>query len=237
MPPETNAGGNNPPEPLTQEQLHAAIEKARLEERERVRKPLEDAQAAAKAREDAIAAKDAELARLKGSLDALEKAKTPEGLDVKALITEVTTNVEKRYADTFTKEREALSNQVNTLQQDLTRLQLEKLQAKLVKEVGGPDKVVFAMIHGNTEAELRASVTAAHEAYLDIENRVKKTAEASNPGGKNAAPPVVPAGGSGGSSVLGGDLVAQAKKLSPEEWAANRVKILSSLTSRYSQGQ
>jgi hypothetical protein len=242
--PDLGAGGTPPA--LTQADLHAAAEKARLEEREKLRSQITDLETAKKSLEtnvgslsDQVTKMTADLTKATDSLAALQKAKTADGnIDAKALIDEAVSMTEKRILEREMQERQQLAEQVKTLQGNLTAFQLEKLKTELVEKLDG--KVVLSLIRGNTAEEMQKSVEEANKAYLAIEERTKQSL---NPGATPnvpanrsgyGAPPVVNPGGQGGAGGgAEGDALQKVRQMSPSEFRQNRQKVLTDLKRLY----
>lgn len=248
-------GGGTTPPALTQADLHAAIEKARMEEREKLRSQLETAQTKTKTLETQVTELTQKLTKVSDDLAALQKvqATTKDGqaVDVKSLIAEVTANVEKRFAEATAQERQQLTTEVQTLRQNVTQFQIKELRDKLIVEAGGSDKMVLSLVQGNDEASLRASIKSARDAYDEIANKVKGTASGNSGSGQTqqtvtqngsatataaagTAPPMVNTAGQGGAGGgTEGNMLANARQMSASDYASNRAKILGDLKRRY----
>lgn len=233
-------GGGNPPNPpaLTADDLHKAVEKARMEERTKLRDEQTALQTRAEAAEKAVKELTAANTALTEQNNALVKAGAEGGkVDVKQLVTEITSSAEKRFADAADQQRKDLENTVQTLRNDLTQVQLDKLRTQLVAEAGGPERVVSALISGSNEEELRASVKAAADAYTEIANRVAKGAGGGGSSAPNNTPPPAggPAGGGGAGRGATDDALTNVKELSPQEYAAKRQEILRGVGKKFGQ--
>ena len=251
------AGGND-------EALKAAIEKARLEERHKLQETItkndeaikrlkaeaEDSKKSADETKAALDKANKALEEHTKALEALKASTTKEGgVDVTKLIDEVSAKVSASYEKTLGKQVEQLTAQLN-------KYELKQLIDTLVKDAGGPDKLVMELVHGNTREEIVASIEKAKAAYETIAARIKPR-KGANDGGEgdegeeagvtendddsaNSGAPGVDgsAGGSGsGGSGTGqkkdADLLRSVRNMTPEEYAANRKKILASVNTRY----
>jgi hypothetical protein len=234
------AGGTTPaaqPAGITEEALKAAIEKARLEERNKLRADLEAKQKSV----DENAAKLAEMQKtvdtLNATMDSLKTAKTSDGtVDVSKLLSEITEKVSTPY-----------SKELQDLKQQLNTLQLERLKGQLIQEAGGPSSLVMELIGGSSEAEIRASIEKSKSAYAALEAKIKAALGTSgnnsnrnanadttnNPPDVNGAAGGSGAGGSGAGRGADGSLIANVKAMTPEEYAANRAKLMAEHKKRY----
>lgn len=248
-PPGNGNPSQNTPVTYSAEQLHAAIEKARMEERQKLRGELDNANGASKPLNDKIVELKSKIDLLTGENDALKKATTASGnVDVKALITEVTNNLSEKFTASAKAERESFTTQLKELSGKLNGYELAKVKDKLISEVGGPDKVIMALIVGNTEEELKSSVQKSHEAYMEIENRVKPQGSAdpnatangqgNNNNPANNAPPIVQPGGQGGAgSGQQSSPLTNVKQMSPQEYKASREKVQQEMRRRHAPAQ
>lgn len=243
-----SAGGKGGDGTLSKEDLHKAIEKARLEERTKVQEAItrsqtelqklkDDAQSKTKAT-DAL---NKQLADLTGQVEALTKAANPDGkgVDPKTLIAEVTANVEKRYNEATKVERAALESRLQSVQSDLEKMRLREMKGVLVAEAGGEEKLVMAMISGETEEALRASVKAAADAYADIEKRVTNSsgsaqAAQSQQSTSRKTPPTQRSGGQGGAGRgADSDTLETVREMTPEQYRLKRLEILQGVGKRF----
>lgn len=241
-------GNGNPPatpatpagDAITRQQFHDAIEKARLEERTKLRGEIDAANTKATETHN-------ELTRIKGELEILQRAASTNGqVDVPKIIAEVTQKAEERFAAGYAQREAQLSQQVQTLSKDLNDTKLERLRNKLVAEVGGESKVIMGLIRGNNEAEIRESVKSAHQEYLNIENRIKPAGaqgSAATPSNTNGqangspapvAPPVIDPQGQGGAGAgTDGTMLTKVRELSSADYKANRDRLKGDLARRY----
>lgn len=236
-------------ETYTTEQLHAAIEKARLEERTKLQADLTAATTNAETTNAKVAelngklsetltalqTAEAERLRLDGALKAIEKSKTADGaaVDVTKLVEEVTAAAETRLSEQFKAKHEEQTLALNSLRQQLTLAELDKARAKLIADAGGPERLVMELVGGDTVEALTASIGRAKDAFATIESRVGKTSSRS----PNSPPPVSPAG-SGAPGVGSGDgvLLPRVRELGVKDYAANRDAILAQAKARLTSG-
>jgi hypothetical protein len=242
-------------------QYKAAIEKARLEERTKLREQVDSG------KESSAQLKEAreEIAKLKGdlktvtdSLTAIQNAKSKDGdVDVAKVIAEVTEKVGKEYET-------RLGGELQTLRSNLNALQLKDLKIQLIEEAGGPGKLILAMVDGKTEDELRASIERSKTAYQEVESRIRPskgkgddadkeeeedqeddetaTNDAKNRKTGSNVPPDVDGNaggnGAGGGNKAGnrgrdGSLLTNVRRMSPADYKANREKVLKDIQKRY----
>jgi vacuolar-type H+-ATPase subunit I/STV1 len=231
------------------ERLKIAIEKARLEERTKLR---EDISATEKRLTDStltIEQQKAEISNLKTAVEALQKtAKEGEKIDVQKLVTEIT----ERTNELARKNYDA---QVADLNKQLTALQVRLLRESLIKEVG-EDNLVVAMISGRTEQELRDSVERSKAEMDKIKAKIgaqsKAKSKKSDDSGEeeddeetvngdndddnssDEPPPRLSDSGSGGvGKGRAGTLLKSVKQMDPSEYARNRAKVLADIQRRY----
>jgi hypothetical protein len=232
-------GGGGAPATITQDDLHKAMEKARIEERTKLNELLAKTKADLEAAIATAKENGTKVADLTQQLDAVTKAQAGDGkgVDLKALIAEVTTGVEKRFSEASKAEREKLQNDMMGLTTEVTTLRLEKLRSQLINEAGGEGKLVLAMIKGDTEEALRASVKASSEAYADIETRIAKANGSGAPQGdgqqRQTPPPVGGAGGQGGAGRgAAEDNLQDVRNLTPAQYRERREKVLAEVGKR-----
>ncbi len=220
-----------------------------MEEREKLRKTLEEASAKVTIAEARTTELQSEVDRLKGTVEAIEKAKIAGGdVDIKKLVAEITDSVKREFNTASDKNRVAQEAEFKALQSRVTAFELKELEAQLVAEVGGYEKVVRAVIRGSTADEIRASVKLAHEAYLEIAGRIAPAAPIvsaataqpvtvtngqGNRPSLTAPPVVVPAGQGGAGGAVDSSVLAGVKTLSKSEYKNNRERIQADMQRRY----
>lgn len=203
---------------ITEAQMKAAIEKARLEERTKLQEQITTLTA-----DKATSA--AKISELEGQLKALGSVKTQNGqVDVAALIAQVTES-----AQTATKTVNAtLQRELEDLKAQNHKLHLERVRQQAIAENGGEKAMVVALVTGNSETEIRASIEEAKRVHAQILGQAK-----SSQGNEPGAPapslppsPPAPAAPAPPTPALSGMTV--------REWGQNRDKQLAALKLQYS---
>lgn len=220
-------GGGTGNTGVTQEQLHAAIEKARLEERtklfetlETTRKQLEAATEAAKTKDSDLTQLNAKVTELTEKLKALQDATKPDGgIDV-------TKAIESAVGSALSRQEAVLGEQVKRLSEALQQEQnlrstaeAAQLRVRLIAEAGGDAVLIPELVVGRTEEELKASI-ANSKAVFDrsISSRL-------GAGGGTASGTGLPVGGRTSASFAagaGGESNNQVRRMSPAEYSKNR---------------
>lgn len=234
---------------ITPEELHAAAEKARLEERTKLRGEIDAATAKlgeitslqAKVQEQA-----AELSRLQATVQTLEAAKAAieKGGGVK--LDEVVSQAISAYDSASSKELKAriaaLQTELEAQRSQAETERLSLLRARLIAENGGEAAVIPALVTGSNEAELRASIAAAKQILSKHVELATGNGKNANGQGAKGVPPGVPAataaGGAGGSSgdpnevIVDGLTPADVRNMSRSEYMKHREKLKAALRNR-----
>lgn len=234
---------------ITQEELKQAIEKARLEERTKLNQKIQEAEKTATDAQAQITELQSQIDSLKGTLATLEKVKTAKDgeVNIKALVKELTENIAKQYQTQVTQEREKLGSKVNELTQSLSKFKLEKLRDQLVTEAGGAANLVMALVKGESEDELRASIETAKTAYEEIKAQLQpdggKSGDDDDEDDKSKASrgsqgsPNLNSGASNRNSGAGrgseGTLLTKVRSMNSKEFAQNRDKVMADLRKRF----
>lgn len=172
---DEGGGDNSDKSNQLTEAQKAAIEKARLEERARVREQLEEAERKQQNQADELAKLRKEFDQVSAALKAVDTTKAGAGsdpIDLPKLIAEVS---QKSAEQT----RKDLQAQIESLTAEVSANRLAELKRTLVQEAGGPSKLVMAMVGGRTEEELRKSIELSKKAFAEVTAAVlkKKTSQ------------------------------------------------------------
>jgi hypothetical protein len=185
-----------------------------------------------------IADQQSEIETLKGQIKALTDSATPNsGVDVKKLIEDLTA----RAAELQEKASQGTRQQLEDLQKQVRSSELRAFKEKAIADAGGPSNLVVALVRGNTEEEITASVEEAKREFESMKLRFNPPPPATTPpanteSGRTTMPPstspapVVAGGrGAGVDTVEGGNV----RELTPKEYAEKRPAILRDLKNRY----
>lgn len=183
-----------PAAPSSKDDLHSAIEKARMEEREKLRGQLDQLKgevttlksANEKLQNDLKTAGEGQQ-KVSDQLEALKKGLKEGGdnknIDVEAVLTAAVqaarSRLEAQYQDRITN----LENQLSTVAKERERASLAQLRSQLIEEAGGSKNLIPEMVTGSNEQELRDSIRRSQ----DIFNRTVASVVPATPG-HTAAP-------------------------------------------------
>lgn len=232
--PPSNSSNAVPPAGFSQEQLHAAIEKARLEERTKIRGALEAAEQSAKDFSAKLKTAEQTISDLTGKVKAYEAAATATGVtDVKKLVEEAAKAgadaVKAQYDAKFQALETDLTNERTTRQ----KLTIEQRRNALIATANG--RIIPQLVRGDTEEELLRTFEEAKQAFegavaqvSDDGNTLPTQQNTNGNGGPSYAPPL-PLGGSSNSNALklGG-------RRDMKSYAADRKGLLQRVSGRYS---
>jgi hypothetical protein len=235
---------------ITIAERNQAIEKARGEEKAKLYPQIQ----ALTEEKEALKAKVAQhaenvtklteqLASLKGKFEALEKAKGANGeIDIKALITEVTTRVQQETEAKYKPELDAVRGDIGAMRAENRKLTLEQYKAKRIGEVGA-ENLIVQLVTGTNEAEIDAAIESSKTIFESTKSRITGgQAPIQNPPGQGqgrTAPPVVPTAtgaqpaGGGGAPGTNGQGVPEVRNMSRQEWAAKRGQLKEEFAQRY----
>jgi hypothetical protein len=236
---------NNPPAPaapqqpatgITQAELHAAIEKARNEERTKLRAEIETANEAAKAAKAEVDKLTQANQKLAADLQTIQTSLKPEGgVDVTKVIEDTTRRANEAWQEKFL----ALEAKVQSVEQDRQRLTIEQTKARLIQLNGGESALIPSMVHGSTEAELLASIERSKAEFNRIKSIVGGTqtppSQQQHGQGESGTPPTIPAIPAGSGAQAGGQPQpgVSPRRMSREEYAKNRNELKRQAVSRY----
>lgn len=234
---------------ITTEQLHQAIEKARLEERTKLHGTITELQGklttqttATTEMQTKLREADSAIADLTGKFTALKSSiKETGGVDIDGVIQKVMENFKQR-VDGETAAQ--LSELRGALKEEQTKRELAErnnLRSRLIAEAGGEQVMITDLVRGDTPEEIRASIDYAKGLFTKIRGTATPGSQQSNNGSTggngsaSGAPPSLPgAGGSAGTGNADGGITPDAlRSMSNKEWAENRMKLRKQVSSRY----
>ena len=222
------------PAPIDPNVIHAHIEKARLEERTKIREELLSLSNQNKSLSEQLENSQKDISEVSAKLSALEKAQGANGeIDVSKLIAEVAAQTESKMSSVI----KDLEGKVKQLDVKSRKASLEVFRRDAIAKAGGEAQLITALVSGNTEEEINASVQLAKDEYQKIVSRVGKvstdtpttTQHNSNDNGANV-PPSLSANEGRGANVVPQPSI---RELSPKEWGSKREEVLG----RLRQGQ
>lgn len=167
------ADGGTPQGTITQKELHAAIEKARLEERDKLRKTIDSQKESLDKltqERDQLQAQSEKAATdftaLTEQLNALKSSVKPEGgIDVEKAIQQAVQAAEQRIGAHNQIRITNLEKQLGEESKTRKQLALNQLRADLIKEAGGDSVLIPELVMGSDENELRMSIDRSKEVY------------------------------------------------------------------------
>lgn len=243
--PENNDGQQNNPPPaaaaapaaatgITQEALHAAVEKARLEERTKLREQIQTLEGKVKDLDADNKNLSADKAKLTESLATLKASIKPDGggVDIDKLAEGIEARIAKAYDARLAEVEGQLANERTTRE----KMSLEQLRAQLIQQNGGEDAMLIELVRGNNAAELQASI---EEAKAKLQKYVKRAGtppsqQNNGNGGGNPPPnPPVPSGGAGASAGGGAAETINVKDMPMSEYGKRRSEITKKVVGRY----
>lgn len=186
-PPSTTAPatGASDTTTYTHTQFTEAVERARTEERGRINVELENARKEANTLKDQITSQTTELTTLRNNVETFKKAAQANGnVDVAKLIEEVSDRVSKAATAASQSRMSELETNVTKLTQQLKTKELSEFRTKAIADAGGADVLIPELVRGNTEEEIRASVTESKSIFDRNKARFAPS---------TTLPPVVPA--------------------------------------------
>jgi hypothetical protein len=217
---------------FTQAELHAAAEKARLEERTKLREQIDALTTRATNAEGENKTLKETNTKLAADLETLKSSLKPEGgIDAEQFMQNMQARFEKAYASKL----QELEQQVNEERQTREKLTLEQRRAKLIQQHGGEDAMIVEFVKGSNDTEILESIMVAKEKYQNILKKAGKTpppSQQSNDPGSGGTPPANPPVPSGGSSG-GGSGTVDVKNMSMADYAKHRDDLRKKAVGRY----
>ena len=243
--PDGNAGGGNAPAPetLTLAEANSRVEKARKEEKDKLYPTITSLEAAVTESKAALEATKTALNELTTKYEALVKAQSANGtVDIRALIDETTTRVAQSTRDSLASEISSLNTKLNETQTRSRKLELKQYRDNAIEAAGGPDALIVALVTGDSEEAIDASVATAKTEFERISQKIKANGNSPdttlNPRNDNATvtPPFVP-----GRSALpparaaDGTQLPDVKSMTIDQYKANRDALKKQTFGRYAQ--
>ena len=234
------AGDNKPASGITPEQLHQQIEKARLEEREKLRTQLDNSRAEADKLRTENETLKGQLTKATDELTALKASMKPDGvIDVAKAIAEAVQAATSRVSGEFAQEIAGLRGQLDQERSVRTQLTLEQRKAQLIADAGGSNALIPELVHGSNEDELAASIERSKQIFQRTVGSVKSGAQstATNNGNPSTGvPPSIPLPASGGAGNPAGDAnlpPTSVRGMPLREYAKKREELKRSVAGRY----
>jgi hypothetical protein len=230
-----------PPPGVTQEQLHQAIEKARLEEREKLRTQLDNAKSEAETAKTQAEDNKKQLQKLSEEMTALKSGLKPEGgIDVQKAIEQAVTAATTRLAQTYDGQLNTLKSELQNERVERTRLSAEQLRVRMIEQAGGTTVMIPELVRGTTQDEITSSIEDSKRVF----QRTVALASGTPPPPPNTAntnvpgaavvPPTVPVGAGGaGTPPAGGAPAKNARTLTRQEYAQQREQLKKQAAARY----
>ena len=252
-PPNSNPPANTPPPgpgAITPEQLHQAIEKARLEEREKLRNQLNTAEEQVKTLKAEVESTKSQLTdtlnkvtKLTTDYETLKNSIKPDGqVDVEAAISRAVKATSDKLAADYGAQLSSLRSELESERTTRTRLSLDQRRMQMIQEAGGDSALIPELVTGSNEQELSASIERSKQVYQRTVAKVGGTPPSPTPpnshgSGANVppgAPPTVPLPasttppGAPAPAAPGGSKIMDMK-----EYAANRNQLRKQVAARY----
>lgn len=245
-PPTPPVGGNPPPNPppptgITQEELHKAIEKARLEEREKLRTQLSESETTIKDLKGQVASTKEQITKLTEKIDSLTAGKKADGgVDVeKAIESAVNATVarlSKEYSDQIKALREELESEKSTRQ----KLTIEQRRIQLIQEAGGEAALIPELVAGSNEEELKSAIERSKQVYQRTVAKAGAAPSLPQPNGNPGAPtppaPPTPAPVAGAVPTPGAVPGTPGQRMPLADYAKNRQALKKQAAARYPTG-
>jgi TolA-binding protein len=214
----------------TAEQVHAAVEKARGEERTKLRDQITQLQNQV----TELTAKNTDLNSQLTSIRGLSNGKE---INVSEIIQQTANSVRTETESKFIAEMAKLRGELEAHKIEAGKKAIADEKAKIVQEHGG--KLIPALLVGDSVEALRASVPSAVQAYQEAIGTVTPTQTPQTPPAAPTPTPPPPISAPESNreprtpEAPSGTL-SNVKALSPKEYAANREKIKAELRAQTS---
>lgn len=228
---------------LTSEQLHAAIEKARLDERTKLRTELDTLTTKATQAEELSKTEAARVEALELKLKALEaglvegdKGKT---VDVGKAIEQATNALAERMSKENGKKLEEMNKRLQELQAEAATLKRRELRDSLINAAGGQTALIPELVKGETEEEIKQSIEQSKAIFA----RTVQRAGSGNASQNTAANDGTSGAGSGAAGIPSlpnaqagaAGQPTSVRGWTMDEYAKNRTKLKSQAAQRYPQ--
>jgi hypothetical protein len=240
-PPNPPSGGTppppTPPPGITQEELHKAIEKARLEEREKLRTQLSEAETSVKTMKAEVASAKDQITKLTEKVDSLTAGKKPEGgVDVEKAIESAVQATANRLAKEYSDQIKALRDELEAEKSTRQKLTIEQRRVQMIQAAGGETVLIPELVVGSNEDEIKESIERSKTVYA---RTVAKAGGASpslpnptgNPGESTPSAPLGAAASTGGAATA-----VPGQRIPLSEYAKNRETLKRNAAARYPTG-
>lgn len=240
-PPANNPPANSPPAGhVTTQERDSAIEAARQQEKTKHFERIDSlAQKNTKLEADLVAARS-EVTALSGKLEALAAASNSGTVDVPKLINEVAAKTRKEVEAVYQQQITGLDSEVKSVRAEHRKMSLSQFRDKAIKDAGGEDALIVALVQGATEDEITASIQTAKASFDSVKSRFAQgggSATSNNngngaPPAGNNAPPLIgdsqrpPAGGNNTG-------IPNVKEMPMKDYAAQRATLKKQASTRY----
>lgn len=167
----------NPPAPVIVPQgyiavteSNAMIEKVRKEEKDKLYPKITELETQSTTLKEQIKLLEAKNVELSGKLAAIGTARTATGeVDVTKLTEEIATRAAAGVRQATEETIRTLQTRLEKTERENQSLALDNLRKKLIEENGGPNKLIVELVRGNSEQELKDSVTSAKQAFERVQ--------------------------------------------------------------------
>lgn len=242
--PEPNPNPQNPAvtppaNPLESPEVQALLAKVRKEEKDKLYAKIQEAESKLDDLTKQVGAKDASLAELQTQLEAVKKSvKGGDKLDLKQLVAEVTAATEAKISEEHAKTLKHAQERLAALEERNRQHELEKLRTKLISESKG--NLIEALVRGDTEEELRASIDESRKVWESTVAKVKESlganpgAVSSSPNSNNSNPSSTPSGSLPNPAPNAGAVTLEnVRSMTDEEYRKHRNALLAQTAARY----
>lgn len=224
----------------------AALEKVRKEEKDKIYADLQAARSQVESLTKKVTTLEGENASLKTTVDSTKASVSADGktIDVAKLVAEVSERAAKSVAKDAQVQIEQLTSRLAEVQGQLNATKIKEIRERLIAEAGGPDAIIPELVKGNTEEELKASITESKNILDRQKARFGVTTPAPAPSATTTpsvapvapadVPPVNPAPIDTGSSTLRPVVgPTNGERIPPQQWKEVRNQRLAEAAGRY----
>lgn len=242
-PPAPPADGNPPapaPAGITPEQLHQQIEKARLEEREKLRAQLSASDETVKNLKAEVSSLTEKLTKLTDKITSLTAGTKPDGgVDVEKAIESAVKATADRLGQEYASQIQTLRGELETERKSRQQLTLEQRRSQMIQEAGGDKALIPELVTGSNEEELKTSVEKSKQIFQRTVATAGNAAPSLPPNngsgaGNPPAPPAVPAGAAAAGGAPPAPIPGQ--RMSMADYAKNRQQLKKQAAARYPTG-
>jgi len=221
--------------------VKSLVEKARLQEKAKLRKELEAAKAFASENttlKDALSdlrkskeTLEAELKKAKEEEDTGKKKKKEEPtIDTDAIIDEVSGKF-RQEIDSIRAENESLKKMAVATEEARKKAELEAYRTSKIAEAKEAGGLIEGLVQGSSPEEIDLAVIEARQEYAKVVEAARKglgVPPGTPPPDLGAAGSIQPQAGPGGKAETPEEFAQRVKGMSPEDYAKERKKLLKS---------